>query len=175
MKNLNNIVVENLSLEFGQELKKVFEELGVDVNAASFTSNKKNHNYFIYYGIIDSVFSLWDYNYVLKANAKIITLEELKAMKTQNEYPKMMYVSDEKDFTAFTVNKREIAFEKEINGNTYYFYQQLNGNYQSWKYAVELDHFEKQVKEITIEDILKECKEAIESKFGKLENLKIKL
>jgi len=68
------------------------------------------------------------------------------------KYPRKMYVSDDKNITAYNLVKQKVYFEKEIKGRNYYFIKDC-GNFISYKYAVELDHFEKQVKEITIEEI----------------------
>ena len=67
-------------------------------------------------------------------------------------YPREMYVSDE-PIKNNEVSLLKVYFEKEIDGRNYYFVKNKIGGFVSFNYAVELDHFEKQVKEITIEEI----------------------
>lgn len=152
MNELNNIVVENLSLEFGQELKKTFEELGVYTEELRFNLCKSDDNISRFYGIIKNSFNSYDFKEIEQSNAKIITLEELKAMK--NPYPKEMYVSDYEitDAKSNDVYEFEVWFEKEIDGVNYYFIKEC-GSFISYNYAVDLNHFDNQVKEITIEEI----------------------
>lgn len=150
MNKLNNIVVENLSLEFGQELKKTFEDLEVNTEHLKFNLCKSDGNVTRFYGIIDNQFDNYYLEKVQQSNAKIITLEQLKAMI--NPYPKMMYVSDYEILDFSNAIKKEVYFEKEIEGVNYYFTKTVKG-FTSWKKAVDLDYFDNQVKEITIEEI----------------------
>ena len=69
------------------------------------------------------------------------------------KYPKEMYLSDEPINSEKEVYKSIVYFEKELDGENYYFSKCINLGICAWRYAVELDHFEKQVKEITIEEI----------------------
>lgn len=170
MNKLNNIVVENLSLEFGQELKKTFFDFGFNIRV-SFSGCKDSGDHYRYYGIINSRFCTYSLEEIYQSSAKILTLEELKAMK--NIYPKEMYVSD----SPITKNNEgyleEVLKEIEIENQSLFITKRdksFGDGFFVWKYAKDVE----QIKEITLKDILSECKEAIESKFGKLENLKIK-
>lgn len=151
MNKLNNIVVENLSLEFGQESKKTFEELGVDTGKYEFSQIKED--YFYFYGVINNKFKNYSLHEVKQSNAKIITLKELKAMK--NPYPKMMYVSDEPITDKKNGEQYEVLKEVEIENQSIFITKSklFDDKFFAYKYAVDLNHFDNQVKEITIEEI----------------------
>lgn len=153
MNELNNIVVENLSLEFGQELKKTFEDLGLNVSNCSFTGIKETGKIYRYYGIINNIFNCFNKGEVKQSNAKIITLKELKAMK--NPYPKMMYVSDEPITDKKNGEQYEVLKEVEIENQSIFITKSklFDDKFFAYKYAVDLNHFDNQVKEITIEEI----------------------
>ena len=74
----------------------------------------------------------------------------------KNEYPKMMYVDDEPIINTDISEKLEVLDCVNVNEQDLYItrdYTDNGNNYCAWKYAVDLDYFEKQVKEITIEEI----------------------
>jgi hypothetical protein len=83
-KQMENVVVKVLNKEHGKEVIQAFKDLGVD------TGENVGSSIGYYYGLIEGDFG-WFSNH---KNSKVITLEELKAMKREGKptYPCMMEV-----------------------------------------------------------------------------------
>jgi len=77
MKTLNNTVIKNLSPEMGKKILEKYKADGWDTKANNGSSFESKGNKYIYYGVIDNVFSCHSLEEVQEANAKIIELEEL--------------------------------------------------------------------------------------------------
>jgi hypothetical protein len=72
---LNNFVIECLSIEHGQKLREFFKDKRIDTSNYSFCCNKDDCDNCRYYGVINERFDNYNYTQVEK-NVEVITLEE---------------------------------------------------------------------------------------------------
>lgn len=132
-KELNNIVVYNEKNPLiGSEIIKIFKKLGIDTDAEGCSI------YFPYYGIINDCFSCYTIDQVLELKAKIITLEQLKAMKEDNsEYPKLMYVGNVLNDLNIEQRQRIVICKQESG----YWAEddRIAGMAHLWKYAQDIE------------------------------------
>lgn len=86
---LNNVVIECLDLEHGQEIKAFFIENGVDVDDCGFIMHKEDNDESRYYGVINGDFR----NYTIK-HAKDAGAEIIKLPKKENQQSEEVLVPD---------------------------------------------------------------------------------
>lgn len=159
MKKLDNIVVEKPKNEKEyKKILKIFKKLGYRFEN---TNCESGYDWFI--GIVNNMFDGYRESYVIKKGVKIITLEQLKAMKEdKSEYPKLMWVGDslgdiELDRTRGLKDSARVVILKDENG---YWAKRENATLaQLWKYAQDIEEAPEPKKEVIDiamnEDILK--------------------
>jgi hypothetical protein len=74
-KQLNNTVIKNLKPEMGKKIMKKYQDDGWDTGQLLGGCYALNKNRFIYYGVIDGIFSNYPLTQVKKSNARIIELD----------------------------------------------------------------------------------------------------
>jgi hypothetical protein len=122
---MENVVVQVLNKEHGKEVIQTFKDLGVDTY--------KNSGSLVgwYYGLFDGEFD----SFTIPKNSKVITLEELEAMKQEEKpaYPCMMEVWDDEG----EVDAREVIAEfKTPDGDERYVAISEDGyNCYTWQHA----------------------------------------
>lgn len=79
---MNNQVIEVLSKEHGQEVKKYWQDKGFDTSDYGFDRNKEDGDECRYYGVLDHAFVFCDLDVVKNYRAEIIELP-----KTTEELP----------------------------------------------------------------------------------------
>jgi hypothetical protein len=85
---MKNQVIKNLTPEMGREIIKYWQSRGVDTGDFEGNHHVSAHSQWIYYGVINDIFGVYPLRQVQDANAEIIELPK------QNQYPKVMMVSD---------------------------------------------------------------------------------
>lgn len=135
--DLNNKVIEVIDINHGKKVKKFFEEHGINTENFAFCCTKKDGYFsrrgtFIhnpenrYYGLKKGVFNNFSEVEISEYKLEIITLPE----ETDNQYPKVMWVSQVKDF--YEKYKRVVFAEK-------------CGKYLAWDGAETIEDAEKQL------------------------------
>lgn len=157
MKKLDNIVVESLNREHGEEIIKTFNDLEVNTMSREGFCCKLDGDANRYYGLIDGVFSNYTMSSVRDYKCKIITLKQLKSMKEdKSEYPKLMYVGstlEEVESDRENKNTRVVFMEKNgrflawINAKTHEEAKQET-EVNSWKYAQDIEETPEPKKEV---------------------------
>ena len=122
---MENVVVQVLNKEHGKEVIQAFKDLGVDTYG--FTGSLVGYHY----GLINWVFT----GHSTPKNSKVITLEELKAMKGEEKrtYPCMMEVwNSHEEYSC----ELEVISEVEYNGvKGFLVYNEAYGDFYSYKNA----------------------------------------
>lgn len=106
-QKLNNTCIKCESFEHGTEIVKFYNDNG-------FISNLYGGNIGWYYGVFNGIFTNY---FAINSDTKLLTLQEAKDLVQENQYPKVMWVSDYEDFS--WQSKRVVFMEK-------------NGKFLSW-------------------------------------------
>lgn len=136
MKKLDNIVVESLNREHSKEIIKEFIYLGIEdkFNLIGVYDSYNTR----YYGVIKGELNCYYKGEIKRYNPKVITLEQLKAMKEdKSEYPKLMWVSNNKICDTNEGLKRTVI---ACHDNAYWAINQ-NRDFSAtkWKYAQDIE------------------------------------
>ena len=131
-QKLNNTCIKCESVEHGAEIVKFYEDNGY------FIEEWDGRSIGFFYGVFDQKF---DCTHYLK-NAKVLTLQEAKDLVKENQYPKVMWVSDSESF--LDAKKRVVFMEKcgkflaWCNVETLELSKE-QAHVNSWKYAKDIE------------------------------------
>ncbi len=159
-KNLINTYIEALDDEHGKQVVEFYKSQGFAVGTCDGSSNKKRGFDNRYYGISkNGYFGLEYIGTIVALEAKIITLEQAKALVEENVYPRIMWVRSSIDSSAV---KRVVFAHKQNkyiswNGATSFEEAESVVTTSFWDHAITEEEYEglnkPKVIELTLEEI----------------------
>jgi len=142
---LNNTCIKCESVEHGKDIAKFYKENGWDNRQELFTKG-------LFYGVFGGSF----YHYSTSLTAKVLTLEQAKDLVKENQYPKVMWVSD---FDDFSDKEKLVVFahksNKFIAWASSQTFEEAETQIQTsfWKYAKDIESEEENPLKARIEKL----------------------
>lgn len=82
---LNNTVIKVLNKEHGAKVIRWWKSMGVDTGGYEGTNAADDARTYVYYGLVDNVFSNWNYGYLHHKSVNIITLPKMLEDLTEKD------------------------------------------------------------------------------------------